>query len=49
MKTESIIFLQTALYDLVYLLEFQNEQGAAFYNEEVHKILVKFKEMEEYY
>lgn len=47
MKTESLLFITSALYDLVYLLEFQSEQGADFYNKEVKKILSKLTEMEE--
>ena len=47
MKTDSLLFIRTALYDLVYLLEFQSEQGADFYNREIKKILNKLTEMEE--
>lgn len=47
MKTDSLLFITSALYDLVYLLEFQSEQGADFYNKEIQKILNKLTEMEE--
>ena len=46
-KTDSLLFIKTALYDLVYLLEFQSEKGADFYNKEIQKILNKFIELEE--
>lgn len=47
MKTDSLLFIRTALYDLVYLLDFRNEKGADFYNKEIKKILNKLTEMEE--
>ena len=47
MKTDSLLFLRTALYDLVYLLDFRSEEGADFYNKEIVQILNKFEEMEE--
>ena len=49
MKTNSLLFLETALYDLVYLLDFRNEKGADFYNNEILQILNKLREMEGIY
>ena len=41
MKTDSLLFIRSALYDLVYLLDFRSEEGADFYTKEIKKILNK--------